>query len=352
MKIAPWIGALLALAFAVSPAPAASSLGGRFVLERLNPQLHGQILDFTHNTCKDRRIWSEALHEKRDLYVYLPPDFDPDQLYPVVIYLHTFREDEVGAVKETVKLIDKAIVCGDLPPVIVAIPDGSIYGKPEICFAGSFFVNSKAGNFGDFITQDVWNFLVEHFPIRPEPEAHVLFGASMGGMGAYNLGFSHRDQFKVIIGLLPPLNLRWVDCHGQYHGPFDPDCWGWRTELRPHEVIARFFGIPIRMGQLTHYTIGGLPDAIERLSLENPVEMIDRLNVQPGELEMYVAYGGKDQFNINTQVESFLYVAEKRGLKVDVGYEPNGRHGPRTAKQLLPGIFRWLNERLEPYAPK
>jgi hypothetical protein len=352
VKIAPWLGALLALAFAVSPAPAANSWGGRFLLDRLNPRLHGQVLDFTHNHGQDHRIWSESLHEKRDLYVYVPPDFDPNQRYPVVIYLHTFREDEVGALKESVVALDKAIACGQLPPMIIAIPDGSIYGKPEFCYAGSFFVNSSAGNFGDFIVKDVWNFLVEHFPIRPEPEAHVLFGTSMGGFGAFNLGFKYRDQFKVIVGLLPPLNLRWVDCHDRYHGPFDPDCWGWRTELRPHEVIARIFGIPVRMGQLTHYPLRGEPDPIGFLTRENPIELLEHLDVKPGEVEMYIAYAGKDQFNIQTQVESFLHVAHDRGLKVDVGYKPDGRHGPLTAKELLPGIFSWLKEHLEPYAPK
>ena len=40
------------------------------------------------------------------------------------------------------------------------------------------------------------------------------------------------------MGFMPALNLRWVDCHGHYQAPFDPDCWGWRTQLRPFEVIG------------------------------------------------------------------------------------------------------------------
>jgi S-formylglutathione hydrolase FrmB len=351
VKIAPWVGAILALGLLVPAAPAANAWGGRFLLDRLNRRLHGQVLDFTHNHGRDRRIWSAALHQYRDLYVYLPPGYDAGQQYPAALYLHTFREDEVGALREVMELLDKAITRGDLPPIIVAIPDGSIRGHPTLLTAGSFFFNSKAGAFEDYIIGDVWNFLVEHFPIRPEREAHALIGASMGGLGAFNLAFKHRDMFKIVVGVLPPVNTRWVDCHGRYRGEFDPHCWAWREDFRPCEVVARFGPIPVRMWQLIGPTLGGTPNVIERMAWENPIEMLKRLNLQPGELDMYIAYGGKDQFNIATQVRSFLWVARHRGLEVSVGYDPNGRHSTATAERLFPEIIRWLKPRLGPYAP-
>src|SRR5262245_29620540 len=73
VKIAPWLGAVLALGFAVSEASAVCPLGGRFLLDKINRRLHGQVIDYTHNHGQDNRIWSEALQCKRDLYVYLPP---------------------------------------------------------------------------------------------------------------------------------------------------------------------------------------------------------------------------------------------------------------------------------------
>src|SRR5262249_50538598 len=162
---------------------------------------------------------------------------------------------------------------------------------------------------------------------------------------------NNRDIFKVVVGIYPPLNLRWIDCHGNYQGDFDPCCWGWRTELRPHEVIARFFGVPVKMWQLTRPILGREPDAIERMSRENPIELLDSLNIQPGEFDLYVAYSGKDQFNIDAQVESFLYVAKQRGIEVEVGYEPNGRHSYQTARKLFPGIAEWLSLNLAPSMP-
>jgi hypothetical protein len=93
------------------------------------------------------------------------------------------------------------------------------------------------------------------------------------------------------------------------------------------------------------------PDVAAEVSRENPIEMLDAYDVRPGQLELYVAYGGLDQFNIDAQVESFLHRARQRGLEVGVGYDPKGKHDVATAMRLLPGIVEWLGPRLMPYGP-
>jgi hypothetical protein len=215
--------------------------------------------------------------------------------------------------------------------------------------AGSFYINSLAGRFEDYIIQDVLPFVLRNYPILPEREAHILAGVSMGGFATFNLGFKYRDFFKVIVGVFPPLNLRWVDCHCCYQGNFDPCCWGWRTQIRPNEVVARFYGISLRMKRLTDVLVGRGPDAIENISRENPIEMLETFDVREGQLDMYIAYGGKDEYNIDAQVESFLYKACQRGLTIAVGYDPQGRHNRETAVKLFPDIVRWLGPHLAPY---
>ena len=80
--------------------------------------------------------------------------------------------------------------------MIIATPDGSIRGAPSILNPGSFYLNTRAGRFEDYLIEDVWCFLVTNFSIRPERELHILAGASMGGFAAYNLGFKHSEQFN------------------------------------------------------------------------------------------------------------------------------------------------------------
>jgi hypothetical protein len=66
---------------------------------------------------------------------------------------------------------------------------------------------------------------------------------------------------------------------------------------------------------------------------------------------MFIGYGGKDQFNIDAQVESFLFVARQRDLPIAVSYFPNGKHNYRTAFKIVPDLFDWLSEQLRPYSP-
>jgi pimeloyl-ACP methyl ester carboxylesterase len=332
---------------AASAAPAA--VLGHWKLDCVNADLHGQVVDFTHNHGHDQRIWSSALCQKRDLYVYLPPGFDPQRQYPLGIFLHGATQDEQFFLK-VVPYFDKAIACGKLPPFILAAPDGSLQGKPSFHESASFFANTKAGNFEDFIMTDVWDFLMQTFPILPEREAHALVGVSMGGSAAYALAIKHRDKVKIAVGFMPALNIRWVDCHDKYNRPFDPCCWGWRTKLNPCEVIGRPTPFtPMRFKTLFDPLIGRGCDAIDVLSSFNPIEVMDQYDLKDGELDLFIGYGGKDEFNIPAQVESFLYRAKERGVNVAVTYDPHGHHNLASGKKLLPPAMDWILPLVQQY---
>jgi S-formylglutathione hydrolase FrmB len=350
VKKAAWLGLILLVGLAVQGAQAS----GKLELALVNLKLKGQILDFTNNGCQDKRIWSRSLQELRDLYIYVPPCFDWNQRYPLVILLHGFGADERMLLK-VAPLIDEAIYTGKLPPVIVAAPDGSLAGDPKVLCPGSLFVNSQAGDFEDYICQDIWDFMVQHFPIRPEREAHVLAGYDMGGFAAYSIAMRHRDGFGVAIGMMPLLNLRWTDKAGHYMAKFDPYDWGWRDKLNPRELLGCFYlGLGnVRVRNIVGPLWGNIDEEVlDEINHVNPIELVDKTCLRPGELAMYVAYAGKDDYNIDAQVESFLYLAKYRGLSVGVGYAPNGRHDITTALHLVPGILQWLGPVLAPYGPK
>lgn len=320
---------------------------------RINKQLAGQLVDYTRNHGRDRRIWSPSLHHKRDMYVYLPPGFDPGKQYPLAIYLHGFLSDEMDFVKTILKPLDEAIACGKLAPIIIAAPDGSPRGAECITTAGTFYVNSKLGAFEDYLVKDVYSFLMCNYPIRPEPEAHVLLGVSMGGGASFCKVMKHRDKFGIAAAFAPPLNLRWISCRGCYFDNFDPACWGWRTDYsNGREVVGIFFNglVKIRLRTFVYPLYGkGNPDMPALVAKDNPVELLDTLDIPPGFAEFFVSYGSEDEFNLDAQIESFLYRARQRGIEVTVVCKPGGKHDEKTGLELLPSMIEWLAVRLEPY---
>jgi S-formylglutathione hydrolase FrmB len=348
MKVTRWLGVVVVSLWTTS---AAWSFGlPRGELDRANQRLHGRIIDHTHNHGCDRRIWSDALHQRRDLYVYLPPGFDPRLSYPLMIYLHGISQDEQYGMRHVIEKFDRAIACGQLPPMIIASPDGSIRGRPGYLNNASFYLDSRAGNFEQYLLVDVWNFVVQNYPIRPEREAHAIVGVSMGGTAAYRIGIEHQDRFKVIVGFFPGLNLRWVDCHGRYRSKFDPECAGWRESYRPNELIARFGLIPIRFKLLSD-PLFHRDEVIESLSRSNPYELMEKYDLRDGQLSLYVCYGGRDQFHIDAQVESFVHRAQQRGIQMTVGYDPRGKHDYKTAMKFFDECVAWLAPQLAPYGP-
>ena len=348
LALAP--GLILGVGLFVLPSHNAVAIGWRKESANIifiNQKLCGQVIDHTANHGKDRRIWSPSLCQRRDLYVYLPPGFDPHQRYPLVVWLHGFAQDEAAFLTEVAPRIDAAMRAGLLPPFIAIAPDGSLEGEPCHAKPGSFFINSKAGKFEDYVMNDVLGFVFANYPIRPERQAHMFVGLSMGGFGAYTQGIKHRDQFGSVVGIYPPLNLRWIDKDGKYFSISTPTV-GWRTQVTSrNEVIARFYGglITFTIGQMIEPIFGRSEQGLQEVMKHNPIEMIDSYNLKPGELEMYVCYGKHDEFNMGVQIESFLHVAKEHGLAVGVGVDPEGRHDLETAVRLLPGVIEWMRRR-------
>ena len=86
--------------FVVIAAWVSSSLAGPLTVctknevVHLNEKISGSVIDFTNNHRVDRRFYSPALEQKRDMYVYVPPGYDPKERYPLMIWLHGFNQDE------------------------------------------------------------------------------------------------------------------------------------------------------------------------------------------------------------------------------------------------------------------
>jgi S-formylglutathione hydrolase FrmB len=323
-------------------------------LARLNTQLQGRVDDYTANHGQDRRIAAPSLEQRRALYVYVPPGYDPARRYPLILWLHGLAQDEKSFL-QLISALDKEIAAGNLPRCVIAAPDGTVNGKASLKEPPSLYLNSPLGKFEDFIVLDVWNHVVTNYSIRKERQAHVLAGASMGAFGAYNLAIKHREDFGVVAGVLPPLNLRYADKWGRTDTNYNPETVSWLNEYRPNATVASFgcLGIvSVKQRQMIAPVFGEGADVIAKVAADNPAEMLESRNVKPGELEMFAGYGQKDEFNFDAQTESFAAIARTRGLAIQTVMVPNGKHDKETAAKMLPSFVEWLKPKLAPYAPK
>jgi pimeloyl-ACP methyl ester carboxylesterase len=320
-------------------------------IDRLNHTLSGRLLDFSDDHGRDHRFYSPALDRRMSVYVYLPPGYDGTTKFPLLLWLHGANQTQRGLLP-IVPLFDAAIRDGRLPPMVIVAPDGSRTGRDTPFRGGSFYLNSKAGNYEDYIIHDLMPWVMTNFAVRPEREAHVIAGASMGGGAAFNLAFKHKQLFRLVGGIYPPLDLRWQDCHGNYQGNYRPDCVGVRDQFPPFKVVARYYGfVVVRQRRLIGPIAGRGLTAVRFIARENPIEMLDPFAVRPDEFDFFIGYGTKDEFNIDAQVEHFVDVAAARGIYPTVVRHEGGHHTVKDGLKLFPAFCEWLNPRLAPWAP-
>jgi enterochelin esterase-like enzyme len=135
----------------------------------------------------------------RDVYVYLPPQYDGHRRFPVVMMLAGFgaTNHSIAAWSpwkpNTVELFDRLVVEGACKPALLVLPD---------CFnrwGGSQFLDSEGtGRYQTYLADEVLPFVDTEFLTVPDREARAVVGRSSGGFGALRLGMDRPDMVSVI----------------------------------------------------------------------------------------------------------------------------------------------------------
>jgi hypothetical protein len=319
-------------------------------VDRANHRLSGKVVDFTFNHGTDHRIFSPILGMRRDLYVYLPPGYDPHRAYPLIIFFHMANADEHFFVHSTLlKVLDGLITAGAFPPAVVAAPDGLFGSAGRFRREHSMFINGPNGRFEDHIIQEVIPFLTANYSIRPEREAHALAGVSAGGYGAVSMAIGHRDYFAAVATAAGALNLRYYNADEVYFENFDPATYRWKTRYDPDEVVGSYYHglLQLRAKRFMDPAFGG-GDIVPLLAYTNPADRLFTHDIRPGELAIYANYGGRDNFNFDAQVESFAWLASTKGIAVTLDRDPKGTHSFRSLRANTQRTLLWLGQHILP----
>jgi enterochelin esterase-like enzyme len=128
----------------------------------------------------------------KDLFytIYLPHDYQTSaRRYPVVYLLHGYSDDDSGWLQfgEMNRLLDKGIAAGEIPPMIVVMPDAGV----------SWYINDYKGKvrFEDMFVQELIPYIDATYRTRAKKEFRGISGLSMGGYGSLVLSMRNPDLF-------------------------------------------------------------------------------------------------------------------------------------------------------------
>jgi enterochelin esterase family protein len=134
----------------------------------------------------------------RELYVYLPPDYEKDSTkhYPTVYVLTGFTGrgkmllNDQPFVPTLAERMDKLIAENKVQPMIVVMPDCFTY------YGGSQYINSIAtGRYEDYLIEEIVPHVDKTFRTIKDKRSRAVVGKSSGGYGALIHAMKHADIF-------------------------------------------------------------------------------------------------------------------------------------------------------------
>lgn len=133
----------------------------------------------TGTTKESLVLNSRILSHPVKFSLYLPADYDKNERrYPVVYLLHGYSDDETAWIQfgETNGQADKAIASGEIPPMIIVMPDAKI----------TWYMNDYKGKekYEDMFIQELIPYIDSVYRTRRQREFRGVAGLSMGGHGA------------------------------------------------------------------------------------------------------------------------------------------------------------------------
>ena len=334
----------------------------------------GKVLYLTED-CKipnpefcEKRIYSGVLGEYRDMIVYLPETYeDFQEPLPLIIALHGNHSDENAFGRILPAILDDAIGNKIIPPLVMVAPDFSvgmssanILDVPLHPKTGSFYINSNLGRYRDYFYRELVPWLRSNFNISTDPRKVILLGQSMGGFGAFYLGFQHPEISKILVGIFPAVDLRY-SCHGNHLADYALRCYQPISSDDPKRLrMVAFAGLfkqteeellyPVfkdDFGQINAWR-HDMP-VWERIRSVNPVDILrDNPTLDLSGTSMFMIAGSEDEYNIDSQVLSFIQVATSLGYNVapEKPIVPRGRHTPYFLVSNMEQIIIWINQQL------
>jgi enterochelin esterase-like enzyme len=167
-----------------------------------------------HDRLKVHRGFrSRILPDRRDLIVYLPPDYDtqPNRHYPV-LYLNDGQnlfDPETSFIKGRTWMVreaaDAGIAAGEVESlIIVGIYNTGDRRLAEYTHERDWQMGGGEANaYGELLTRELIPWIAEHYRVKIGREHTGLGGSSLGGLVSLYLGLRYPETFGRLAVLSP-----------------------------------------------------------------------------------------------------------------------------------------------------
>jgi S-formylglutathione hydrolase FrmB len=174
----------------------------------------------------DAKIETKLAPSPVEYAALLPDGYESAKdLLPLLLFLHGGGGDKSFLTRMR-PVFDEMWKTGTLPPMVVVTPSA---GR-------SFYMDYKDGSqkWETFIVTEFLDQLRAKYKVARERKGTLLFGISMGGMGALRIGFKYPEKFAGLAAMEPGIDpvLKWKDL--QLRNKF------WRGQ----ELMETIFGKP------------------------------------------------------------------------------------------------------------
>jgi len=292
----------------------------------------GKVVKLKHRSeVLQDNIWGDPVD--RELCVYLPPGYsESGDPYVSLWDFAAFTNAGPGHLnlrnhgENLSQRLDRLIASGDLPPVVVPMPD---------CYSslgGNQYVNSSAiGRYADYLVQELVPFLSEHINVVADRHGRGAFGKSSGGYGALVHAMYFPDTWGGVAVHAGDMGFEWVyrpefpraaamlsACGGDpirflrnFWAKKNPGSADYSTLMTlamaaSYDPPGSGSEYPIQL-PFDLYTLELDHDSWQRWLRHDPLNMVESRAQQLASLELlYIDVGSRDQYNIQYGTRSFV----------------------------------------------
>lgn len=158
----------------------------------------------------DAKLETKLVPGPVEYAVLLPDGYEAaKEPLPLLLFLHGGGGDKSFLARMRPAL-DEMWRAGTLPPMVIVTPSA----------ARSFYMDYKDGSqkWETFIVTEFLDHLRGQYKVTRERKGTLLFGISMGGLGALRLGFKYPEKFGGLSAMEPGIDpvLKWKDLSSRY----------------------------------------------------------------------------------------------------------------------------------------